>query len=53
MERVFLSVIIPCYNEAENIKRGVLEEVYDFLKRQGFSWEVLVSDDGSSDNSRS
>lgn len=52
MERVFLSVIIPCYNEAENIKRGVLEEVYDFLKGQEFSWEVLVSDDGSTDNSR-
>ncbi|MGB9681204.1 MAG: glycosyltransferase [Minisyncoccia bacterium] len=52
MSKVFLSVIIPCYNESENIKRGVLEEVYGFLKRQKFVWEVIVSDDGSSDESR-
>jgi glycosyltransferase involved in cell wall biosynthesis len=51
MEKVFLSVVIPCYNEEENIKRGVLEEIFDFLKTQEFSWEVLVSDDGSTDNS--
>lgn len=44
--------MIPCYNEEENIKRGVLEEIFDFLKTQEFSWEVLVSDDGSTDNSR-
>ncbi len=49
--KVFLSVVIPCYNEAENIKRGVLEEVYNYLKDRDYSWEVLVSDDGSSDKS--
>jgi glycosyltransferase involved in cell wall biosynthesis len=48
----FLSVIIPCYNEGENLKRGVLDEVYNFLKKQDFSWEVIISDDGSTDNSR-
>ncbi|BCX14731.1 MAG: glycosyl transferase [Patescibacteria group bacterium] len=52
MANIFLSVIIPCYNERENIKRGVLEEVYDFLKRKKFGWEVIISDDGSSDESR-
>ncbi|MGB9637473.1 MAG: glycosyltransferase [Microgenomates group bacterium] len=49
---IFLSVVIPCYNESENLKRGVLEEVYDFLKKQDFSWEVIISDDGSTDDSR-
>jgi dolichyl-phosphate beta-glucosyltransferase len=50
--RVFLTVLIPCYNEAENLKRGVLKEVYDYLKTKKFSWEVIVSDDGSTDRSR-
>ncbi len=49
---IYLSIVIPCYNEAENLKRGVLQEVYDFLKNQKFSWEVIISDDGSTDNSR-
>ena len=47
----FLSVVIPCYNEGENLKRGVIDEVYDFLKKQDFSWEVIISDDGSTDDS--
>lgn len=52
MKKIFLSVIIPCYNESENLKRGVLTQVYEFLKTQNFNWEVLVSDDGSSDESK-
>jgi len=45
-------VVIPCYNESANLQRGVLNEVSDFLKRQDFTWEVIVSDDGSTDQSR-
>lgn len=48
----FLSVIIPCYNEKENIQRGVINQVYDYLKKQKYSWEIVISDDGSTDNSR-
>ena len=47
----FLSVIIPCYNEKENLNRGVLREVNDYMKKQKYSWEVIVSDDGSTDGS--
>ncbi|OGM56833.1 hypothetical protein A3E46_01555 [Candidatus Woesebacteria bacterium RIFCSPHIGHO2_12_FULL_46_16] len=47
---MFLSVVIPAYNEERNLKRGVLDLVYDFLSRQDFSWEVLIVDDGSLDN---
>jgi len=47
-----LSVIIPCYNEEKNLERGVLEEVGKFLKTKDFSWEVIISDDGSTDQSR-
>ncbi len=45
-----LSVIIPSYNEIKNIKRGVLDEVLDYLKKQRYSWELILSDDGSTDN---
>ena len=47
----FLSVIIPCYNEEKNLKRGVLDEVEAYLKKQKFESEVIIVDDGSSDKS--
>ena len=50
-KKLFLSVIIPCYNEEENLKKEVLREVHDFLKKKKFLFEVIISDDGSSDNS--
>jgi len=50
--RPFLSVIIPCYNEEKNLKRGVLDEVEAYLEKQKFESEVVITDDGSSDNSR-
>lgn len=47
MSNIFLSVVIPSYNETANLKRGVLDEVNDYLKKQNYTWEVVVSDDGS------
>lgn len=49
--KTFLSVVIPCYNEQGNLERGVLDEVWSYLKKQKYSWEVIISDDGSSDSS--
>jgi len=49
--KIKLSVVIPCYNEEDNLKRGALNEVWDYLSKQRYSWEVIVSDDGSSDES--
>ncbi len=51
-EKPNVSVIIPCYDEAKNLARGVLDEVYDHLMRQSFSWEVIIVNDESTDNSR-
>ena len=45
----FLSVIIPCYNELANLRRGVMSQVLKILDTESFSWEVIVSDDGSTD----
>src|SRR3989304_3530510 len=52
MEKIYLTVTIPCYNEEANLKRGVLKEIYDFLKAKDFGWEAIISDDGSTDASR-
>jgi glycosyltransferase involved in cell wall biosynthesis len=49
MEKIYLSVVIPAYNEEENIKLGVLDSVWKYLSKQKYSWEVLIVDDGSTD----
>ncbi len=49
MKDLFLSVVIPSYNETENLARGVLGQVRDYLLKQDYDWEVVVSDDGSPD----
>ncbi|MDO8488372.1 MAG: glycosyltransferase [bacterium] len=46
---VFLSVVIPAYNEAENFKAGILTPVAEYLASQKYSWEVILVDDGSTD----
>ncbi len=48
----YLSVVIPCYNEARNLERGVLYEVYHYLIRQTYSWEVIIVNDESTDESQ-
>lgn len=45
----FLSVVIPSYREEKNFSRGVLETVLEYLKKQSYTWEIVLSDDGSSD----
>ncbi|MFZ5437883.1 MAG: dolichyl-phosphate beta-glucosyltransferase [Patescibacteria group bacterium] len=50
-EKPYLSVVIPSYNEAKNLERGTLEEVLSFLKQQTFTWEIILTDDGSNDGS--
>jgi dolichyl-phosphate beta-glucosyltransferase len=49
-ENIYLSVVIPAYNESENLRRGVLDSVNDFLSMQKYSWEVILVDDGSIDS---
>lgn len=44
-----LSVVIPCYNEEESVER-LLEEVHAALKPSGLSYEIVLVDDGSKDN---
>lgn len=48
-----LSVVIPAYNEEASIKSGSLVEVWSFLKKHKYSWEVIVVDDASTDRTLS
>jgi len=52
MSEIKLSVVIPNFNEKQNLERGVLEQVYSYLKKVNFGYEVIISDDGSTDGSR-
>lgn len=46
-----LSVVVPSYNEENNLKRGVLDVVSNHLENLKISYEVIVVDDGSTDSS--
>jgi dolichyl-phosphate beta-glucosyltransferase len=48
----FVSVIIPCFNEEKNLENNVLEQVYQYLSAQNYSWQVIVVNDASTDRSR-
>ena len=53
MSKLKLSVIIPAYNEAKNLKKGVLDKVAEYLGKQSYPYEVVVVDDGSVDETAS
>ena len=46
---MYLSVIIPAYNEEKRIEKTLLS-VHEYLSRQSYDYEVIVVNDGSSDN---
>jgi glycosyltransferase involved in cell wall biosynthesis len=45
-----ISLIIPLYNEDESLAE-LIEEINNVMNVNKFSWEALLIDDGSSDNS--
>jgi len=46
---MYLSVIIPAYNEEKNILIN-LEKLYSYLSNKNYEYEVILVDDGSTDN---
>ncbi|MYC29691.1 MAG: glycosyltransferase family 2 protein [Chloroflexi bacterium] len=48
MGQLFLSVVVPAYNEESRIAL-TLEQLSTYLGRQEYSWEIIVADDGSMD----
>lgn len=51
MKKIFLSVVIPCFDEMANLQKGVLDKVAHFLNKKRVPYEVLIVDDGSTDGS--
>ena len=46
---VYLSVVIPAYNEEKRISKTLLE-IDKYLSKQSYSYEIIVVSDGSKDN---
>lgn len=44
-----LSVVIPAFNEEKRIG-ATIQRIYDYLKEKSETFEIIVVDDGSSDN---
>ena len=51
MNNIYLSIVIPSYNEMANLRKGVLDKVEHFLGKQKYNWELIIVDDGSEDGS--
>jgi len=43
-----LSVIIPAYNEEKRLPK-TLQSIYEYLRQQGYEYEIIVVSDGSKD----
>ena len=52
MSQFLLSVVIPSYNEMGNLQKGILNKIQKYLDRQPYNYEVIIVDDGSTDDSR-
>jgi dolichyl-phosphate beta-glucosyltransferase len=48
MQKIFLSVIIPAFNEEKRLPK-TLKEIDDYLKKQNYTFEIIVVSDGSTD----
>lgn len=46
----YFSFVVPCYNESANIRNFITSAVSE-LKKLNLSFEIIVVDDGSTDNS--
>lgn len=52
MKPIYLTVVIPAYNEETNIRLGALDKVFRYLETVPYLWEVIIVDDGSSDGTK-
>ena len=45
---MFLSVVVPAYNEEDAIS-NTIGQLFSYFEKKNFEFEILVVDDGSSD----
>ncbi len=50
MDKIELTILMPCLNEQQTVAQCV-QQARQFLSESGVCGEVLVADNGSSDNS--
>lgn len=50
MTKPYLSVVISAYNEEDNLHRGALNLLWDYLSDQPYRFELILVNDGSTDN---
>lgn len=48
MPEIYLSVIIPTFNEEKRVPK-TLKEIDSYLRKQSYNWEIIVVSDGSTD----
>ncbi len=48
-QQIFLSLVIPVYNEVKRLPKG-LEQAIKYLNQQKYTWELIIVDDGSVDD---
>ncbi len=48
-QEIYLSVVVPAYNEAEHIKDTIID-IAKYLSKQNYSSEIVVVNDGSKDD---
>lgn len=46
-----ITLIVPCYNEVANLQKGVLDKIGNFAQNDKRFKEILIVDDGSTDES--
>ncbi len=46
----YLSVVIPAWNENENLSKKAMDKILGYLGSAKFSWELIVVNDGSDDD---
>lgn len=51
MNEIYLSVVIPAYNEGKRLPK-TLRIISNFLKKEQYTWEIIVVNDGSTDNTQ-
>jgi len=49
--KIFLSIVIPAFNEEKRLSRALIPTI-EFLKKQTYSSEIIVVNDGSTDNTK-
>ena len=51
-EQTQVTLVIPCYNEVANLQKGVLDKVGNYVEHDDRFMEVIIVDDGSTDESK-